>query len=66
MTRDQFIEDYMATTGLPLPWKIKGGVKVPGVGRRMAVACLCGEATCPGWKMLTETDDISAAPVSKG
>jgi hypothetical protein len=61
MTRDQFIEDYMATTGLPLPWKIKGGVNVPGVGRRMAVPCTCGESTCRGWKIVTETNDISAA-----
>lgn len=61
MTRDQFIEDYMASTGLPLPWKIRGGVKVPGVGRRMAVPCTCGQATCAGWKIVTETDDVAAS-----
>jgi hypothetical protein len=61
MTRDQFLDDYMATIGLPLRWRIKGGVKVPGVGRRMAVQCPCGEATCSGWKIVTETDDVPAS-----
>lgn len=55
MTRDEFIDGYMARSGLPAEWRTPEGFKIPDQERantRVALPCYCGEDVCEGWAMI--------------
>lgn len=51
MTRDEFIDGYMARSGLSMSHRLPDGFEVEG-WRQVAVPCDCGEDICEGWAML--------------
>lgn len=51
MTKDEFIDKYMADSGLKPEYRTVNGFTVPGTTPREAEPCDCGDNLCLGWKM---------------
>jgi hypothetical protein len=50
-TRDEFIDYWMANTGLPSSCRTEDGAVLESGSRWHAGPCDCGEETCTGWAM---------------
>ena len=60
MTRDKFIDRYMARSGLSPSLRTPEGFKVKGRVGYVALTCCCGEEMCEGWAMIrNDPDDIN-------
>jgi len=55
MTRDEFIDGYMARSGIDPEFRTEDGFVVVG-SRRVAVPCACGDEACSGWAMVSPDD----------
>jgi hypothetical protein len=53
-TRDEFIDYYIANSGLPSACRTEDGVDFGDGSRLHAGPCECGEETCTGWAMRPE------------
>lgn len=52
MTRDEFIDDYMARSGIDPDLRLPDGFDVPNYIPRIALPCACGDEACVGWAMI--------------
>ncbi len=54
MTRDEFIDGYMARSKLKPSYRTEDGFRITDCPRRYALPCACGEEICDGWAMVSE------------
>jgi hypothetical protein len=63
MTRDQYLDDYIARYQLPHRWKTRdGGVRIPGLVFHKAIRCDCTDPACAGWRMQSTPEAKIADP----
>lgn len=55
MTREEFIDRYMARSGIDPSLRVRGGFRM-GSGELLALPCCCGIEGCEGWAMLSEAN----------
>lgn len=56
MTRDEFIDGYLARSGWS-QYRTETGFHVPGRSPpRIALPCNCGDGICDGWAMIPDDD----------
>lgn len=56
MTRDEFIDVYMAKRELPREWRTETGYTEQDGWKRIAMPCHCGEPSCRGWAMIDDNE----------
>lgn len=61
MTRDEFIDGYMARSDIDPKLRLPDGFDVPGYIPRIALPCSCGDETCAGWAMIANDPETVAA-----
>jgi hypothetical protein len=59
VTRDEFIDGYMARSGLPAAYRTEDGFSLPSGWARRAEPCACGEEMCEGWRMVSTEEDAA-------
>lgn len=53
MTRDEFIDAYIARSGIPREARTPDGFVVSNTAARRALPCDCGEPQREGWAMVS-------------
>jgi hypothetical protein len=56
MTRDEFIDAYMANRKLPREWRTGAGYTEPDGWKRVAMECHCDSESCNGWAMIDDNE----------
>ena len=57
MTRDEFIDGYMARSGIGPERRTPTGFRLDGRPDRIAMPCECAAEQCGGWSMVSNDPD---------
>lgn len=60
MTKDEFIDKYMADSKLKPEYRTRDGFTIPDDEPRIALPCDCGDELCLGWQMIRVKADREA------